>query len=204
MSGEIWAVAEQKEGKLHRASLEVLAFCQQLGTALAKDVRVLVLGSSEAAAELEVFASVGVISIPSPGLRAYSPGSYVDALAALVRDRSPAVVVLPHTYQSVELLPRLALRFGGALVPEVTSFEVKTEGVESVEGVLWRRPILQGKVQAEVRVKSSSVGPIFVSLQSGAVRADQAIGGSAQVEVGTEPYLAWLARRARPAWMRKR
>jgi len=47
-------------------------------------------------------------------------------------------------------------------------------------GLLWWRPILQGKMQGRVRVKGE--GLVLLSVQSGAFGADQRVEGSAPVE----------------------
>ncbi|MCG8460076.1 MAG: electron transfer flavoprotein subunit alpha/FixB family protein, partial [Holophagales bacterium] len=79
-------------------------------------------------------------------------------------------VVLPHTYQTVDFVARLAQEVGAAYVPEVIEFA--DEGGE----LLFRRPILTGKMQARVRVKGE--GTVMLSVQSGAFPADSAESGS--------------------------
>ncbi|MEM7353066.1 MAG: electron transfer flavoprotein subunit alpha/FixB family protein, partial [Acidobacteriota bacterium] len=66
-----------------------------------------------------------------------------------------------------------------ALVPEALSFAM------SDDGLVWKRPILGGKLQARVRVRGE--GTVLVTVQSGAYSADSATAGQAEVKVlGTE------------------
>ena len=51
---------------------------------------------------------------------------------------------------------------------------------KGADELLWRRPILEGKMQARVRVKGG--GPALVTLQSGAFSADERETGGAEVK----------------------
>jgi len=118
-------------------------------------------------------------------LRSQTARGAADALAELsgvakveshaAEDGLTSYVLFPHTYQSVEYFPRLAQQVDGAIVPAVASFRL----VEAA--VLWTRPVLGGKLQADVRVKSTSGGPVLASIQPGAVSADRLQRGSGVV-----------------------
>jgi electron transfer flavoprotein alpha subunit len=116
-----------------------------------------------------------VLTAEAPGLAAYTPGAYVAALAPAIRAEKPDFVVFPHTYQSVDYVPRLAQAVDAALLPELVRFE------RGDEGLVWTRPILGGKLQARVRVRGE--GTALVSVQSGAYSADDAALGSAPAEI---------------------
>ncbi len=173
--GNIWIVAQHREGKLHRMTLEAVAAGQALAKATSGEVEAVVLGGAEAAAavaaELRDCALAAVRVAAHDGLAAYTPGAYVGALAAAVGAESPEFVLFPHTYQSVEYVPRLAQALGAALVPEAVGFEL------SDGRLVWRRPVLTGKLQSRVAVRGD--GPALVSLQSGAFAADAVEKGGA-------------------------
>ncbi len=61
---------------------------------------------------------------------------------------SPTVVLLPHTYQSAEYAPRLAVRLGAAYIASVSSATLDPCG-----GLRFSRAILQARLRAEVRPK---------------------------------------------------
>jgi electron transfer flavoprotein alpha subunit len=176
MAIRIWSVLQHRDGKLHRGSWECIAAGQQLAAALGGRAEAVLLGSGVQAMAAEVAAcDLGAVRVvDAPLLASYTPGGYVAALTAAMAAEKPDFVLLPHTYQSVELAARLAQASGAALVPEATGFEL--EGAELV----WRRPILEGKMQARVRTKGG--GPVLVSLQSGAYSADSRRAGAAPVE----------------------
>ena len=171
----IWAVAQHRDGKLHRGSLEAVAAAQRLAEATGGKAQAVVVGSdpSALAAELAANALDAVRSVDHPALAGYTPGGYVAALAPAIAAERPDFVLFPHTYQSCEYVPRLAQATGAAHVPEAIGFE--GDGAS----LLWKRPILEGKLHARVRVKGG--GPALVTLQSGAFSADSRRAGEAPV-----------------------
>ncbi len=172
---KVCAVLQQREGKIHRMAWESVAAAQQLAALAGEKASAVLLGSGVAALADEVagcdLESVRVIDHPL--LANYTPGGYVAALAGMVALERPETLLFPHTYQTVEYLPRLALAAGAGFVPEGLSFE--SDG----GGVVWKRPILGGKMHARVRARGA--GPTMVSLQSGAFSADSRKPGRAEV-----------------------
>src|SRR5436305_6029456 len=174
MANKVWVVLQQREGQLARMSWEAIAAAQKLAGELGGKAEAVLLGANLDAAAAEVarrdLAAVHVAD--APGLATYTPGGYVAALAPAIRAAAPDFVVFPHSYQSVDYVPRLAQAVWAGLLPEVTGFQ------GDPGGLLWRRPILGGKMQAEVRVKGE--GTVLVSVQAGAFQADG-------VAMGTSP-----------------
>jgi len=175
MSGKVWVVAQHREGRLHRGSLEAVAAGQRLARETGGTVEAIVLGADVAAlaGELAGSALAAVRTLEAPALADYTPGGYVTALAAAIAAEAPSYVLFPHTYQSCEYVPRLAQATGAAHLPEVIGFEA------TADGLLWKRPILAGKLHAQVRVKGG--GAALATLQSGAFPVDGREAGSAPV-----------------------
>jgi electron transfer flavoprotein alpha subunit len=174
---KIWVVVQQREGQLPRISWEAVAAAQKLATATGggkPEAIVLGAGIGLAAAELAKADLAAVHVADHDALRAYTPGGYIGALAPAIREAKPDYVVFPHTYQTVDYVPRLAQETGAGLLPEVTGFS--PDG----GGLIWTRPILGGKLQSKVRVKGE--GTVLVSVQSGAFQADSVTKGGTQVD----------------------
>jgi electron transfer flavoprotein alpha subunit len=178
MATRIWSVAQRKDGQITRNSWETIAAAQHLANLLGEGAQVeaIVLGThlDAAAQDLSRAAVARVLAIEHPALEPPTPGALVGALAAAWEKEKPDYLIFPHTYQTVDYAPRLAQRIGAALVPEVI-------GIEKDGGSLvWRRPIMGGKLQARVRIKGE--GTAVVSLQAGAFTADSAVKGQSTVE----------------------
>ena len=173
MASGVWVVVQLRDGQVSRISWEAVAAAQRLAGTLGGKAEAVILGSgsavASAAAEVAKTDLGAVHTADHEALRAYTPGGWIGALAPALREAQPAYVVFPHTYQSVDFVPRLAQTVGAGLLPEVTGF---TEGEG---GLVWTRPILGGKMQAKVRVKGE--GTVLVSVQSGAFPADGVVSG---------------------------
>lgn len=169
----ILVVAEQREGKLNRASWEAIAAAQQAGG----PVKITVLGSGvdAVAGELAAADAAEVIVVDAPALEQYTSDGHVMALAALIADEQPSQVFLPHTYQTRDFAPALAARLQRALITDVTALKTPNGAMVFV------RPVFQGKMSAEVSAEGPS--PHFVTCQIGAFRADAAKRGSAPASV---------------------
>jgi electron transfer flavoprotein alpha subunit len=169
----VLVVAEQRDGRLNRATWETIAAAQQLGGT----IQVAVLGSGIGAVAAEVAAAQveAVLTIDDPALAEYTADGYVSALAAAISQAKPDVVCLPHTYQTRDFAPALAARLGRPLVTDVTG--VKTDGGSRV----YLRPVFQGKLTADV--VADGPAPHLVTFQIGAYRADAAARGSAAAPV---------------------
>jgi electron transfer flavoprotein alpha subunit len=174
----ILVIAEQRGGKLNRATWEAIAGAQQLAVALGNDaLSVVVPGSSVAGlgAELAAAAVQEVVTIENPALETYTPDGYTAALQQAIAQLSPSIIVLPHTYQTRDFAPKLAARLDRSIITDVTA--VKRAGSD----VAFVRPMFQGKLTADVVAEGP--GPHFVTFQIGAFRADQATRGSAPATV---------------------
>ena len=172
----ILVIAEQKEGKLNRASWEAIAAAQQLSGG-SMPLKVAVAGQNVAAVagELAQAAVAEVIAVDHEALAHYTPDAFVIALQQVVSQASPALVFLPHTYQTRDFAPTLATRMDRAIVTDVIG--VKNEGGAPT----FSRPMFQGKLSADI--VPLGPGPHFVTIQIGAFRADAAAKGSAAAPV---------------------
>jgi len=182
MANRVWVVVQLRDGQVSRISREAIAAAQRLAATLGGKAEAVVLGGGVDSAAADVArADLAAVHVAEhEALRAYTPGGWIGALAPAIREALPAFVVFPHTYQSVDFVPRLAQAVGAGLLPEVTGFAPADGGGD----LLWTRPILGGKMQAKVRVKGE--GTVLVSVQSGAFPADGvavgAPGGGAPVQ----------------------
>jgi len=172
----ILVIAECRGGKLNKASWEVVAAAQQLGSPI---VVGLPGGASEdlhaAATELAGAVVEEVVTIESPGLEPYTADGYTAGLEAAIKELAPAIIALPHTYQTRDFAPKLAARLDRAILTDVI-------GVRTVDGkTAFVRPVFQGKLMADVVPEGP--GPHLISFQLGAFRADQAARGSSPVAV---------------------
>src|SRR6266550_4393816 len=118
----VLVVAEQRSGKLNRATWEAVAAAQQLGDA-AITIAVVGSGAGPVASELASARVTEVVVIDAAALEPYTPDGYTDALRQAVDRLHPSLVVLPHTYQTRDFAPKLAARLDRALITDVTAIK---------------------------------------------------------------------------------
>jgi electron transfer flavoprotein alpha subunit len=169
----ILVIAEQREGKLNRASWEAIAAAQQAGG----PVKIALLGADvdALAGELAAADAQEVLIVNAPALGEYTADGYVTGLAALIGQENPERVFFAHTYQTRDFAPALAARLGRALITDVTA--IKADGGAAV----YVRPVFQGKLTADVTAEGPT--PHLVTIQIGAYRADALKRGAAAAAV---------------------
>ena len=186
----ILVIAEQRDGKLNRATWETIAASQQLAGGTPITVAVLGAATGGVAQELTSAAVAEVLVAEHPALDPYTPDAYASAAAAMIDAAKPDFVLLPHTYQTRDFAPLLAARIRKPLVTDVT-------GIEGTGGdATFVRPMFQGKLAAHVKPQGGT--PAIVTIQIGAFRADAAKkGGSASIKKA-DPQIDAAAIRQKP------
>jgi electron transfer flavoprotein alpha subunit len=171
----ILIVAEQRGGKLNRATWETVAAAQQFASGQPLVVVVAGSGAEAAARDISAAQVAEVVTVVHAAIDAYTPDGYTAALQAVIGQLSPSLVLLPHTYQTRDFAPKLAARLNRAILTDVIA--ARPAG----GGTVFVRPMFQGKLTADVAPQGPA--PHFVTFQIGAFRADQAARGAAPAPV---------------------
>jgi electron transfer flavoprotein alpha subunit len=170
----ILVIAEQRGGKLNRATWETIAAAQHMAAGEPIAIVVPGAGASAAATELSAAAVQEVVTLEDTALEWYTADGYTAALQQAIAQLSPSLVCLPHSYQTRDFAPKLAARLDRALVTDVTAVKSGSERA-------FVRPMFQGKLTADVVAQGPA--PHLVTFQIGAFRADQAARGAAPAPV---------------------
>jgi electron transfer flavoprotein alpha subunit len=173
----ILVIAEQRGGKLNRATWETIAAAQQLAAGQPITIAVPAADASVrsgVAAELAAADVDEVVTLEHAALEPYTPDGYTAALEQAIGSLAPTLVLLPHTYQTRDFAPKLAARMDRALITDVTA--IKTSGQTA-----FVRPMFQGKLTADVVPLGPA--PHLITFQIGAFRADQAAKGASAAAV---------------------
>jgi electron transfer flavoprotein alpha subunit len=176
MADTILVVAEQREGKLNRASFETLAGAQAIAKQTGWAVEVVLPGAGVQglAQELTGKTSGKVVALEGDALKDYTSDAYVSALKQFIQQRQPKLVLFPHTYQVRDFAPRLALALDRTLISDATGYKYENGQL------LFTRQMFQGKFAADVSFGGDA--PWMATLQIGAFRGDQTEGSGGQVE----------------------
>jgi electron transfer flavoprotein alpha subunit len=145
---EIITFAEVKDGKLRRSSLEALSEAKRLAGALGgAGVSSVVIGSGVegAAGEAGPYGADRVFVFDDPALERYATEAYSRAIASVIQETKPTVVLVPFTATGKDLAPRVAAAVGAGLASDCVALAVKDGRLEA------RRPVYAGKAYATVR-----------------------------------------------------
>jgi electron transfer flavoprotein alpha subunit len=176
MADRILVVAEQREGKLNRVSLETLAAAQAVGKEAGWPVDVVLPGfhTGPLAQELAAYKVEKVYDLEGSSLEVYTSDAYVHALKVFVAQHQPKLILFPHTYQVRDFAPRMAMALDRTLISDATGYKYENGKL------LFTRQMFQGKFVADVAFAGEA--PWLATIQIGTYRADQAEAGTARVE----------------------
>jgi electron transfer flavoprotein alpha subunit len=179
MSDTILVIVEQREGKLNRVSWETITAGQAVAAATGWTLEAAVVGSGVASIAAEVAAKkvAKVYAIESPKLEPYTPDAFAAALKQFLAAKQPKLVLMPHTYQVRDFVPKLATAMGRTVISDCIGF--RHEGGKLV----FTRQMFQGKLAADVSFSSDA--PWFATFQNGAFRGDKAEAGASAAPIET-------------------
>ena len=179
MPDTIVVVVEQREGKLNRVSWETITAGQAIAAATGWVLEAAVVGSGVAPIASEVAAKkiAKVYAVESPKLEPYTPDAFAAGLKQFFSAKQPRLVLMPHTYQVRDFIPKLVTAMGRSVVSDCIGF--KHEGGK----LMFTRQMFQGKLAADVSFTSD--GPWFATFQNGSFRGDQVEEGASAAPIET-------------------
>jgi electron transfer flavoprotein alpha subunit len=179
MPNTILVIVEQREGKLNRVSLETLTAGQAIAAETGWTMEAAVVGGSVAALAGEVAGKkvAKVYAIENSRLEPYTPDGFAAALQQFISGKQPTLVLMPHTYQVRDFVPKLATAMHRTVISDAVGY--KKEGAKLV----FTRQMFQGKFVADVSFAGEA--PWFVTFQNGAFRGDKVESGASAAPVET-------------------
>jgi electron transfer flavoprotein alpha subunit len=179
MPNTILVIVEQREGKLNRVSWETLTAGQAIAAETGWTLEAAVVGGSVAALAVEVAGKkvAKVYAIENARLEPYTPDGFAAALQQFISGKQPTLVLMPHTYQVRDFVPKLATAMHRTVISDAVGY--KKEG----EKLVFTRQMFQGKFVADVSFAGEA--PWFVTFQNGAFRGDKVESGASAALVET-------------------
>jgi electron transfer flavoprotein alpha subunit len=179
MSDSILVIVEQREGKLNRVSWETLTAGQALAAETGWTLEAAVVGNNVASFANEIAGKkvAKVYAIESPKLEPYTSDAFADGLKQFIASRQPKLVLMPHTYQVRDFVPKLATAMSRTAISDCIGY--KKEG----DKLFFTRQMFQGKLAADVSFACES--PWFVTFQNGAFRGDKVEAGASAAPIET-------------------
>jgi len=179
MPDTILVIVEQREGKLNRGSWETLTAGQALVAETGWTLEAAVAGSSVASFANEIASKkvAKVYALEAPKLEPYTPDAFANGLKQFIASKQPKLVLLPHTYQVRDFVPKRATAMQRTAISDCIGY--KKEG----DKLLFTRQMFQGKLAADVSFTCDA--PWFVTFQNGAFRGDKVEAGASAAPIET-------------------
>ncbi|MFN2219785.1 MAG: electron transfer flavoprotein subunit alpha/FixB family protein [Anaerolineae bacterium] len=188
----IWVAAEIINGALSSATLEAMGQARDLADQIGVYVYGVLLGDGVEALGQKLFAYGAdiVLVAEAPALGEYQPETYTQALACLVEQYRPEILLLPATHLGNDLAPRLAQRLNTGLISHCISLSLDM----SERLLLGTFPVLGGEMYHTVACPEAR--PQIATLEPGAFRLpyeDTHRSGDVElVEVNLGEARGWL------------
>ena len=162
----ILVVLEDNHGSLHRLSREAVAGAQKLGGS----VTALAIGKNAGslASELSSYEMEEILTVEHDLLSSYSADGYSEVVTQVIQSISPKTIVVGHTYQTRDFMPRVSAKLDIPFIPDIISL--------SDEGFV--KQVLNAKLNASV---SSESDQMILSFQSAAFNDEEMITGSSAI-----------------------
>jgi electron transfer flavoprotein alpha subunit len=172
--------AEQRDGALRRSSLEVVSEARRQAAAFGGTVSTVVIGpgTESLAAELASYGADKVHVFDDAAYGSYATEAWARAVASVIEDAKPAVVLFPMTAMGKDLAPRVAARADAGLASDCVALEAKDGKLKA------RRPMYAGKAYATVEwdgePQMASLRPNVFALETpDTSRSPEVVKGSA-------------------------
>ena len=159
---DILVVLEDNRGSLHRMSKEAIAGAQKMGGS----VSALAIGSNADAlsGKLSGVDLTEVITVNHDLVSSYNADGYSEVVKQVIESESPKTVVIGHSYQTRDFMPRVSAKLDIPFIPDIISLE---------DGFV--KQVLNAKLNASV---TTSADQVILSFQSATFSEEAMVTGS--------------------------
>jgi len=161
--GDVLVVAEHLNGVLADITFEMLGKGRELASTLVGKVSVALLGNDVRPLAEQLGAADSVLLVEDPALERYTPDAWQQALASVLRDRQPVLVLVGNTGMGMDLAAGLSAALNLPLAAYCGDLRVDNGEVVATSQVY------AGKLCAESRLP---VDGAIVSVLAGAFPVD--------------------------------
>lgn len=164
----VYVFIEQREGIIQNVAVELLGKAVELAGALNEKVCALLLGHriSGKAQDLIAYGADTVLCVDDLALEQYTTEPYAQAIAQIVNERKPSIVLIGATTIGRDLGPRLSARLTTGLTADCTGLDISEE-----RDLLMTRPAFGGNLMATIICKEHR--PQMSTVRPGVMRVKE-------------------------------
>ena len=159
---DILVVLEDNRGSLHRMSKEAIAGAQKMGGS----VSALAIGANAdaLAGELSGVDLTEVLTVNHDLVSSYNADGYSEVVKQVIESESPKTILIGHSYQTRDFMPRVSAKLDIPFIPDIISLE---------DGFV--KQVLNAKLNASV---TTSADQVILSFQSAMFSEEAMVSGS--------------------------
>ncbi len=146
MEKGVWTIAEQREGKLRKISLEAVSEGRRLADKLGGPLTAVLLGHNikDHASLLGKYGADQVIVADNKDLEYFTPEAYASVAVPLLQSNKPEIILLGASSQGREFSGRLAASLNVGVAQDCVEFSLENSGLAA------KRPVYAGKAYATI------------------------------------------------------
>jgi len=158
MAKGVWIVAEARDGAYRKVSFEIASAARKLADELGDEVCAVLCGSGieGKAAELGKYGVDKVYVADNAALEPYTTDAHAAAVAKIVKEKDPAILLFGASVQGKDLAARLVGKLAAGLATDCTGLKIEGGKLIAV------RPMYAGKCFGEVAFEAA---PAMASLR---------------------------------------
>ncbi|MBI4962235.1 MAG: electron transfer flavoprotein subunit alpha/FixB family protein [Desulfomonile tiedjei] len=181
---------EIKAGKIKKSAFELASQGRKLADSMGGELAAVLMGpqGEQFAPDLARYGVDTVYVLEAPELETYNSEFYAQALAHMVGEKKPEILLISHSMQGKDLAPRTAAKLGVGHIADCIAFEL--DGTTLVG----KRPMYAGKCYAQW---SSTVSPQLASARPNVLETAE------NPKAGTVEKVAFSPDTSRPTYKTK-
>lgn len=150
-SGEVWTLAEVRNGRVHAVSRELLAWGRKLADDSGKSLASVVIGYGieNCAQELIAAGADKVYIANSKIFEHFVPDAMLKVLCEIIDKYMPSVFIASATTQGRTIMPMIQAELGCGLTADCTNLSIEPE----TQRLIQSRPAIGGNVMANIKTK---------------------------------------------------
>lgn len=185
----VYIYAQQVDGELSNIAFELLGKAKELAADLSTDVTAVLIGSDVKGLtdKLAEYGADKVIVVDDPELKEYRTEPYAHALASVINEYKPEIVLVGATAIGRDLGPRVSARVATGLTADCTVLEIGDFPLQPIPGqeqkhnqLLMTRPAFGGNTIATIACPDNR--PQMATVRPGVMqKLDPVAGAKAEV-----------------------
>ena len=180
MSNDVFVITEHMDGKFSDVSFEMVGKARELASAFGGQAVAVVVGSGGSA---NVFASNSTIHVDDANLAQFNPEAYGKVIEALVKEKSPRLVMLGWTATGMDLAAWLSVRLGKPCVAYARDLCIENNTL------IVNSQVYGGKMIADVAPEGDMA---IVAVLAGSFPAEAGQGSTAATQIASPVSLDGL------------